>query len=296
MPRVSVVIPAFNAARFLRESVKSALCQVHVPHEVIVVDDGSTDDTPRVLLELAARITILHQPNRGVSAARNSGAEKASGELLAFLDADDVWLPHKLARQVARMQSYGDAGLVHCGVRMIDLDGRPLGERLDGMEGSLAPDTLFFGRGVILAAGSTALIPRDVFTEAGGFDDALSTSADWDLCHRIARRRPVAFVREALVLYRQHDGNMHRNVRVMERDMLRGFAKAFEAPPPEILALRRSAYAGLYTMLAGSYYRAGARRDALRTALLALRTDPSRAWRFCLRPARALRHAMSPRR
>jgi len=103
-PVVSVVIPAYNAAWCVGQAIDSALAQSFVDREIIVVDDGSTDDTPRVLAGYGSRIRIVSKPNGGLSSARNAGVAAAQGEFVAFLDADDRWLPAKLARQVALMR------------------------------------------------------------------------------------------------------------------------------------------------------------------------------------------------
>ncbi|HEX3110532.1 MAG TPA: glycosyltransferase family A protein, partial [Thermoanaerobaculia bacterium] len=114
MKSVSVVIPSYNYARYLGEAIDSALGQTLPPLEVIVVDDGSTDDTPAVLAAYGDRIRVLRQKNAGVAVARNSGIAAARGECVAFLDADDVWLPRKLELQIPLFTD--SVGLVHCGV------------------------------------------------------------------------------------------------------------------------------------------------------------------------------------
>jgi len=257
MASVSVVIPTHNHVAFLPEALESVFAQRLQPREVIVVDDGSTDGTDEVLWRYASRIRALRQPNRGVASARNVGASIASGDLLAFLDADDLWLPPKLEWQVAHLGRDPELGLVHCGVEEVDAEGRFLRRRLDGMEGWVSREMLFFGRGVILGGGSAAVVPRAIFETAGGFDERLSTSADWDLYYRVAERCRVGFVPEVLVRYRVHGGNMHRNVHAMATDMLTAYAKAFSKSDPDLERLRRSAYGGLHSMLAGSYFRAG---------------------------------------
>ena len=283
---VSVVVPAFNHARFLPACLESALAQTLAPCEVIVVDDGSTDETPAVLQGFSGRVRVLRQDNRGVAAARNAGAAQSRGEVLAFLDADDEWLPRKLEVQSARLGP--DVGLVHCGVEEVDADGRALGVRLDGMEGRVAEEMMLFRRGVILGGGSAALVPRAAFDEVGGFDESLSTSADWDLHHRIARRRTVAFVPEVLVRYRVHGANMHADVSRTAREMLRAYARAF-AEDEALRPLRRRAYGGLHAMLAGSFHAQGRYLSATSHGLRALANDPARASRLLGYPMRCWR-------
>lgn len=293
---VSVIIPAYNHAPFLPWAVKSALAQSLRPLEVIVVDDGSTDDTAEVLRPYEGRVRVLRQPNRGVAAARNAGAAVASGELLAFLDADDAWLPAKLERQAARAAAEPELGLVHCGVVEVDGQGRARAAYLDGMEGWVFREMLLFRRRVILGGGSAAVVPRAVFERGGGFDERLSTSADWDLYYRIARRYRVGFVPELLVRYRVHAGNMHWNVHAMARDMLTAYALAFSEADPDLQALRRSAYGRLHSMLAGSFFGVGEYRQFAKHAMASLAMRPGQVGYFAGYPVRALRRCLSASR
>src|SRR5262245_58814803 len=112
MRTVSVIIPNYNYGRFLREALDSALNQTLPPLEVIVVDDGSTDESPEILESYGDRIRVIRQKNQGVGIARNTGAEAARGELLAFLDADDYWFPQKLEKQVEKINSDPELGMV----------------------------------------------------------------------------------------------------------------------------------------------------------------------------------------
>jgi glycosyltransferase involved in cell wall biosynthesis len=289
-PTVSVVIPCFNHARFLPEAIGSALGQTRPAAEVIVVDDGSVDETAHVLEAHAGRVRVVRQGNRGVSAARNAGAALAKGDLLAFLDADDVWLPGKLHEQIALFAASPALGLVHCGVEEIDAEGRTLRTRLDGLDGRVAEEMLLFRRTVILGGGSGAVVPRALFADVGGFDDALSTSADWDLHHRIARRTPVGFVPRVLLRYRVHGANMHADVERTGREMRAAYAKAF-AEAERLRPLRRRAYGGLHAMLSGSFQAQGRLLPAVRHGLRAITYDPSRIGRFLGYPARRSRRS-----
>lgn len=285
---VSVVIPTYNRARLVAETIASVLSQTLAPHEVIVVDDGSTDDTPGVLAQFGSRVRVLRQRNRGMAPTRNAGAALATGDALAFVDSDDTWLPAKLERQVARLAAEPELGLVHCGVDEVDDAGRYLRTRLDGLEGRVADEMLLFRRAVILGGGSGVMMPRRIFEEVGGFDEALSTSADWDLYYRVARRYPVGFIAAPLVRYRVHAGNFSRQVSVMEADMLRAYGKAF-AGERRGAPLRREAYARLHGVLAGSFFQAGDYRAFARHALRSLTLSPRLSVRFAGYPIRALR-------
>jgi glycosyltransferase involved in cell wall biosynthesis len=283
------VIPAHNHSRFVGQALDSVLAQTLPPLEVIVVDDGSSDSTATVLGNYANQIRVLRQENQGVSAARNNGARIATGEFLAFLDADDLWLPEKLLRQVERFVKEPDLGIVHCGLEEIDGSGSCLNRRLDGREGWVATEMLLLRNPVVLGPGSTAMIPRSLFERIGGFDTRLSTSADWDLCYRVAARHRIGFVRDILVSYRLHGSNMHRNVQVMAHDMLLGYEKAFADPDVQVQQIRKRSYGNLHAVLAGSFFSVGAYSGFIKHALKSLLFTPDNFMQFARFPIRRWR-------
>jgi len=285
-PLVSVIIPNYNYGRYLGQAVDSVLAQSYPNVEVIVADDGSTDQSSEVLRSYGDRIRWVQQRRQGVAAARNRGVSESRGELVAFLDADDVWMTQKLERQVARWLASPDLGLIHCGARRIDVSGRTLEVQQDGMEGWISHEMLLFKRCTIVCAGSTALIPRRVFDGVGGFDTRLSTSADWDLCYRVGVRYPAGFVRDPLVAVRMHQTNMHDNIRAMEHDMLLAYGKAFRDAEVAVRRLRRRSYGNLHMVLGGSFARAGQWRDASRHILKGLWLTPENSLRLIASPLR----------
>lgn len=252
--KVSVIIPNYNYERFLREAIDSVRGQSYRDMEVIVVDDGSTDGSKEVIESYGLKIEAIFQKNQGVAAARNNGVAASDGEFIAFLDADDAWMPSKIERQTEKFADDPKLGMVHVGVVEIDDGGTELRKRTDGQCGSVANELLQFERPVILGGGSGIMVRRDVFNEIGGFDPQMSTSADWDLFYRIAKRYSVGFVPGVLLRYRVHSSNMHSNIRAMEHDMMLGYQKAFANGAT---ADRRRCYGNLHKTLAGSYFRAG---------------------------------------
>lgn len=122
MPRVSIIIPTYNCDRFLGRAIDSAIAQSYTDYEVLVVDDGSTDNTNDIVAQYGKKVQYFRQPNRGVSAARNLALSHATGELVAYLDADDIWYPKKLEAQVAFLDVHKECGLVHSEVSVIDED------------------------------------------------------------------------------------------------------------------------------------------------------------------------------
>lgn len=209
-PLISIVIPAYNAETFIAEAINSVLVQDYEPCEIIVVDDGSTDNTPGILEKYHDRIRVIYQPNAGLGSARNTGIAAAQGELIAFLDADDRWLPGKLTKQWESLNQNPNAGLVHTDL----LEWRPHESTQTHRE---------IGRGEFQGPclnrlirnnrvlPSTVLVKKECLDRVGIFDPQPSGVEDWDLWLRIAREYEFAFVSEPLVLYRMHDTNMSAN-------------------------------------------------------------------------------------
>jgi teichuronic acid biosynthesis glycosyltransferase TuaG len=280
---VSVIIPNYNYAHYLREAIDSVLAQTYSNIEIIVVDDGSTDGSREVLSSYGDKIKTVFQQNQGVAAARNSGVKAGSGEYVAFLDADDAWMPEKVEKQVRLFEANNALGLVHVGVIEVDENGKTLLERLEGLEGDAANQLLMLKRESILGGGSGLMVPQRVFEETGGFDLRLSTSADWDLFYQISSRYQVGFVPELLLKYRMHTSNMHSNVRVMEQDMTTAFDKIFRGASTP---LSRDSYGGLYKTLAGSYFRAGDYGSFVRSAVKSIGYHPGNLGYFLKFPLR----------
>ena len=284
-PEVSVVIPVHNGAEYIGPAIESVLGQTWSDLEVIVVDDGSTDDTPEVVRRYDARVRCVRQDNRGVAAARNRGIAESRARYVAFLDADDLWRPEKLARQMRALRESPRGRVCATAFQVVDEQLRPLEVR--GGEHGVTRDLLL--RGNVVGTPSTVVGERALFEAAGGFDPALSQCADWDMWIRLSTRTEFLCLAELLVLYRSHAGNMSRSVPLLEKDSLRVLEKAFAtgALPPSLQAERARAFAHNDSVLAGSYFRAGCYRDAARCAFRALRLDWRQAVRILAYPWRA---------
>lgn len=215
MARVSIVIPTYNRASYLRDTVESVLAQEFEDHEVIVVDDCSTDATRSVVDSFDdPRIRyIRHDTNRGGSAARNTGMRAATGEYVAFLDDDDRWHPEKLSRQVACLDDRGEDWVaVYCDYTVDDDEWTPVDllpdtlvefladrERAAAPEGGreLIPEVLT--RAFPLGGASTLMLRTDVARALGGFDESFPRHQDWEFLIRVLKRGKIAYVDEVLV-------------------------------------------------------------------------------------------------
>ena len=260
MAKVSVIIPTYNCARYICEAVDSVLAQTFTDLEVIVVDDGSTDDTKERLDAYRDCIRYIHQENQERSAARNTGIRNATGEYLAFLDADDLWLPHKLELQVPVFEQAPEVGLVYCWAYYIDASGQRIHRRGENVlrsfeAGGNVFETLLFDC-VITAGGSSAVIRQDCIRQVGFFDEALTHVEDWDMWLRIAARYSVAVVPQALVCFRVSDPAMllEKHARY---DVPGGRIRVIEKARP--LALKREGTRRIYRRALAENYRAAAR-------------------------------------
>ncbi len=187
-PLVSVIIPTYNRAAMLVEAVDSVLAQTYRPFELIVVDDGSTDDTADRLKRYADRLTVVRQANQGVSAARNRGIGRAAGALIALLDSDDLWLPEKLAVQVAFFNRHPDALI--CQTEEIWIRN---GRRVNPKRYHQKPSGDIFAPSLelCLVSPSAVMFKKTLFDAVGGFDETLPACEDYDLWLRIGCRYPV---------------------------------------------------------------------------------------------------------
>lgn len=257
MRSVSVIIPTYNYGRFIKAAIDSALGQTHAPLEVIVVDDGSTDDTAEVVAAFGERVNYIKQENAGVCAARNRGVAESRGELIAFLDADDIWEPTKIAKQVVKFDD-PEVGLVHCGMRVFDSDsGETIEFHLEGSEADTVENLLLWKQPLIVGPGGTVMVTRRAFDDAGDFDTRAKVGEDWDFCYRVARKYKVGFVAEPLVNYRSHGASAHLNVDEMERGMTLFYEKAFATEDKDILRLKTRSLSNFHRVMAGSFFHAG---------------------------------------
>jgi len=221
MNKVSIIIPAYNQARFLSRSIESALQQTHADVEVIVIDDGSTDETPAILSRYNSqpRFKSIRQPNAGLPATRNRGIAEAIGDYLCFLDSDDFYAVEKCARQAELLDKSPELGFVYCDFTQVDQQGLPLTEQTSiaqlqrTLSGNIFPALMEGG----YFPPHTAMIRRSVLDEVGAFDPELGGHADYDLWLRAAAKYAAFYQDEKLAFYRRHSDSMSQNSEHMLR-------------------------------------------------------------------------------
>jgi glycosyltransferase involved in cell wall biosynthesis len=273
-PRVSVVVPCYNAERYLAAALDGALAQEGVALEVLVADDGSSDGTAAVLARYAGRVQVLHQEHRGPSATRNACLRAARGEYVALLDADDRFRPGKLSRQAALLDARSDVGLVYTGWHVIDAEGTPLPHQGWSREEGDVRRRLLLGN---LTHPVAVMLRRVPVLEAGGFDESLQVNEDWDLFLRLALRGVRwACIDEPLCEYRVHGGQSHRRAELVYRTRLRILERAFADPafPAELRAARADAFHEAHLVGAAELFAAGQTADAQAAFLAAARARP----------------------
>jgi glycosyltransferase involved in cell wall biosynthesis len=225
-PTVSVIIPTHNRGWILREAIDSVLAQDYADYELIVVDDGSTDNTREILEACGRDITVVQQSNRGVSAARNRGIAASRGQLIAFLDSDDLWLTQKLSRQVDFFKSNPAALIcqteetwVRNGVRV---NPKRRHQKLAGMifEPSLA---------LCLVSPSAVMIRKTLFEAVGRFDERLPACEDYDLWLRVSCRYPVYLIDEPLIIKRGGHADQLSRAAGLDRYRIQALRNLIEA-------------------------------------------------------------------
>lgn len=253
---VSVIIPCYNAEKYIAETLQSVLQQTYPTLEVIVVDDGSKDTSAAIVAAVSAReprVRLHAKPNSGVADSRNVGIGLAQGEYIAFLDADDLFEPDNLARKVDYLAQHQAIGLVHSAETRFRSETGQTVEVIQGRGGQVLPLLLGMSTTVIHSP-SSVVVRRQVLDQAGHFDTKLSTSADWELWVRLARETEFGYLPQTLVRYRIHGQQMHNNIPLMERDMVYAFDKLHRQGSYFVSeSYYQQCLANLYLILAACY-------------------------------------------
>jgi len=299
-PSISVVIPCYNAAAYIGATIDSVLAQDWPELEIIVVDDGSKDDSVALLRRRYPAVRVEVQANGGVASARNRGLALAGMDLVALVDADDIWLPGKLAAQVARMQAVPGCRMSYTAWQVwpcVDpvpdpawlaaLAAQAPDPRWRGASGWIYPELLLD----CVVWTSTVLAERSLFQEIGGFDTGLRIGEDYDLWLRASRVTPIERVAAPLALYRIHPASITKSLptdnyraRVIARALDQwGFASP-DGRSGERRAVQRM-LAKSWSDYAGAHVAGGSLAQARRGALAALRADPGHlpGWKVLLK-------------
>lgn len=280
-PRVSVIIPAYNQASYLGETIESVLAQTFGDYEIIVVDDGSTDDSGRVARGYGAAVRLVSQENQGLAGARNSGIRHAQGMLVALLDSDDQWLPQYLEQMVRLADENPGASVFYCAVTYVDAQGRDLPQQPDAVV--LPPAEMYAAllRSNFLVP-STILMRRTAAVDAGLFDPQFRRLQDWELWLRmLGQGRRFTGSAQRLVRYRVHDASLSADPHGGQAAARRIAEKLFgpeDSPPTTWPESKRLMYGGLYRYEAiTSLQYAGDWEVAGRALRRALAVDPGLA-------------------
>ncbi len=278
MTRVSVVIPAYNGAKFLGTAIDSALAQTWTDQEIIVVDDGSNDDTGQVVARYGNAVRYLWQKNAGTSVTRNRGIAEAQGEYIAFLDQDDWWAPNKLELQVAALEANPEAALVYTDFETHRSDGSIVNSYLKSRPRAhgWVLDQLLQSNMILP---STVLARRAALLEAGGFDPAIRYTEDIDLWLRMAARWQFTVIPRVLAYRKEGDHNFGRDQTNNSRNVLRALEKAMSTlplTPQQFRLAQRSAAKHLWALGWRSFH-VGDFQEARRYLRDSVKSD-------CLRP------------
>ena len=284
MALVDVIIPSYNYGRFLQESINSVLGQTFQDFNLFIIDDGSTDNTKEVVSRyqsLHSNIQYFFQENRGLPAARNAGLKLSTAPFIAFLDADDVWMPEKLEETLKPFYAQPNLGVVYTLVEMMNGWGNHLVQErpCTPVRGEVFHQLLF--NNSIAGSSSSVLVRKECVKKVGSFDESLPSCEDWDLWLRIARYFPFDYIAKPLVKIRIHEKNMHKDVERMVRGKLALMEKVFREDSLELAPLRSAAFATIYLTVSRQYMDIGLHTKGFRFMSKA----------FLLKPFMVLCHA-----
>jgi len=257
-PLVSVIIPTHNREAFVVQAVQSVLNQTYKRIETIVVDDGSTDNTLEMLSKYRDKINYIYQERTERSRARNEGFRRSTGDYIAYLDSDDLWLPTKIEKQVDIFNKMPDVGLVYVGVEFIDADGNPCDRELSWDEPERqVPYEDFMTHNIITGTTSSVMIRRTCLDRVGLFDETMNACEDFDLYRRIARYYKFYKIDLPLVRFRVHGENTQNDAGAMARGWEITIEKISRDTPPEFEYYKNEAIIKNLSQVASLYRRAG---------------------------------------
>ncbi len=300
MPKVDIIIPAYNAARYVALAIESVIAQTFDDWQIVLVDDGSKDNTAETVApyiqSLGPKLRYLRQENRGVSAARNCAIQNSSSEFIAFLDADDIWLPDRLEQSLHRFENRPSLGLTYGLISWIDAEGHITGTYAGNSpkhaEGLIAPH--IYTRMVELPC-VTVTLRRKCLDDVGLFDETMHATEDRDLWLRIAQRYEIGFIPKVIALYRVSPGSATTDPTRMLNSQLHYIRKHYGSPGCGLRA-RQAALARVYKQRAEALKLCNRSREALLSSLRSVLLYPLHMGNFRTAGSLLLNWVRSPRR
>jgi glycosyltransferase involved in cell wall biosynthesis len=277
MTLISVIIPAYNCEKTIKETIEAVLNQTFTDLELILINDGSQDNTLDVVSQISdPRIQVFSYPNAGVSASRNRGIFHATGEYISFIDADDLWTADKLETQLKALQENPKAAVAYSWTDWIDESGKFLGT---GVHLTITGDV--FSKLLLvdfMGSGSNALIRKQALIEVGGFETSLVHAEDWDLWLRLAARYHFVAIPSPQILYRKSTNSASMSVLKMEAGSLKVIERAYAQAPDSLKHLKLDTLGNRYKYLTWKALEKPTMRQqgftAMRFLLQAIKNDP----------------------
>jgi glycosyltransferase involved in cell wall biosynthesis len=273
---ISIIIPTYNAEKYISETIQSVLNQTYTDWELIVVDDGSTDYTAKIVkafCEKEKRINYFYKENSGVSDTRNFGMGKAKGNYFALLDADDVWGKENLHEKIEILKKKKNTDWIFSDLVEFEEDKKESVKKIQKTDNCL--ESLLKWDGRVLTAPSGLLFRRKAYEEGVKFDNKFSTAADQDFVIQLASKYKGYHISKALWRYRILENSMSRNILVMEKDHIGVFKKALKNKLFKNFCFKQRCFSNLYWILAGSWWKDGKNKTrGMYFVLRALLTNP----------------------
>lgn len=277
---VSVIIPAYNAENFISKTIESVLSQTYTDWELIIVDDGSTDGTAKLVSDYISsskteKIKLLSQKNSGVSVARNKGIDAAKGDFIAFLDADDYWLPNNLFDKYTFLNKNPEADFTFSNFYIGDKDLEILEKGPVGTDIDMLENLLYWKRAVIPGASSNLFLRKKCFDQGLRFDPAFSTAADQDFCFYLVYSFKGKHLNDYTWIYRVHSTSMSRNMQTFEKDHVGVFKKASKHKIFKSFSQKQKCFSVMYITVAGGWWvNGGNKLRSIKFLVLALGHNP----------------------
>jgi glycosyltransferase involved in cell wall biosynthesis len=257
-PIISIIIPLYNTEKYIAETIQSVLNQTYINWELIVVNDGSTDNSTSIVtsfIEKDRRISLINKSNSGVSDTRNIGTEHAKGKYIAFLDADDTWLPNNLEEKITELK---DANIdwVFSDAALINEKSNKIGYKI-GSDNAILSHYLLWDQTVVPGPCSNVIVKRRCLTNSIHFDTQFSTAADQDFCFYLSSKYKGKRIEKPLLNYRILSHSMSRNIALMEKDHIGVYRKAANNGLFHSFWFKQKCFSNLYLILAGSWWKDG---------------------------------------